>query len=98
MVCSRVNFTFAENYSTRTEELYKNIVTETGWIYKLQELKRNLANNTVGGRGGGGKRTMGIRNFILQRSQIWKGGKLAPYNASFSFSVSFVFAIIQFSN
>jgi hypothetical protein len=28
--------------------------------------------------GRGAKLTMGIRNFILQRSQIWKRGKLVP--------------------
>jgi hypothetical protein len=39
------------------------------------EHKRNLANNTGAG-GGGAKLTMGIRNVILQRSQIWKRGKL----------------------
>jgi hypothetical protein len=57
--------------------------------------------NTGGGGRGGAKLTMGIRNFILQRSQIWKRGKLVPWNTSFSFSFFSLYcllAIVQFNN
>jgi hypothetical protein len=73
-----------------------------GWnfIFKSSSLrKRNLANNT--GRGTEGpKLTMGVRNFILLKSQIRKKGKLVRKTQVFHFlfSVYFLFAIIQLSN
>jgi hypothetical protein len=47
----------------------------TNWSHCTH--KRNLANNTEGG-GGGGELTMCIRNFNLQTSKIWKRRKLFP--------------------
>jgi hypothetical protein len=47
-------------------------------FYSKHLHKRNLANDTGGGGGGGPILTMGNRNFILQRSQIWKREKLFP--------------------
>jgi hypothetical protein len=48
---------------------------------------------------GAAKLMMGIRNFILQRSQIWKWRKIGPIKHKLLiFPVCSLFAIIQFSN
>jgi hypothetical protein len=54
-----------------------------------------------GGAGGWAKITMGIRIFILQRSQISKRGKFGPIKRKFAFYFFlwiFLFAVIEFSN
>jgi hypothetical protein len=45
-------------------------------LWNVTPHKRNLANNPGARGGGGAKLTMGVGNFILQRSQIWKREKL----------------------
>jgi hypothetical protein len=59
----------------------------------LYRHERNLANNI-----GGAKLTVGIRNFILRRIQIWERGKLVPKNVSFSFTFFCLFFYLPLFN
>jgi hypothetical protein len=87
--CLTMKMTALQNVEGFTPGKESSVQQGAGWTPSF---------STIGVDWGvGAKVAMSITNFILQRTHIWKMGKIVPINASFSFSFFCLFLICYYS-